>query len=70
MFCRYYLSDQSGALPKVLLAAHSWDFASLPSLYGLIQKWKKPSPMDILQLFLPVFPDTHVRKMAIGKSNI
>jgi len=31
----------------------------------LLQKWKKPEPMDILQLFLPVFPDTHVRKMAI-----
>ena len=59
------MSDISGALPKVLLAAHSWDFASLPSLYGLMQKWKKPSPMDVLQLFLPVFPDIEVRKMAI-----
>ena len=64
-YFRYYLSDISGALPKVLLAAHSWDFASLPSLYGLMQKWKKPSPMDVLQLFLPVFPDIEVRKMAI-----
>ena len=50
---RYYLNKIPGALPKVLLAAHSWDFASLPSLYGLLQTWKQPSPIDVLQLFLP-----------------
>lgn len=62
---RYYLSKIPGALPKVLLAANSWDFASLPSLYGLLQNWERPEPMDVLQLFLPCFPDTHVRDMAI-----
>ena len=31
-----------GALPKVLLAAHAWDYACLPALYGLLKKWKRP----------------------------
>lgn len=62
---RYYLSTIPGALPKVLLAAHSWEFACLPALYGLLQSWEKPSPMDVLQLFLPCFPDTRVRQVAI-----
>lgn len=50
---RHYLSEIPGALPKVFLAAHSWEFACLPGLYGLLRTWKKPSPMDVLQLFLP-----------------
>ena len=39
---RYDLTEIPGALPKVLLAAHSWDYACLPGLYGLIQQWKRP----------------------------
>ena len=62
---RYYLTKTAGALPKVLLAAHSWDYYCLPSLYGLLEYYTKPEPMDILQLFLPCFPDVHVRKVAI-----
>ena len=62
---RYYLRNIPKALPKVLLAAHSWEFACLPGLYGLMHAWKKPEPMDVLQLFLPCFPDTHVRQIAI-----
>ncbi|TRY73729.1 hypothetical protein TCAL_06692 [Tigriopus californicus] len=27
--------------------------------------WKRPEPMDILQLFLPIFPDDRVRRCAI-----
>ncbi len=50
---RYYLRNIPGALPKVLLAAHSWEYACLPSLCGLLHSWKRPQPMDILQLFLP-----------------
>ena len=50
---RYYLRNIPRALPKVLLAAHSWEFACLPGLYGLINAWKRPEPMDVLQLFLP-----------------
>ena len=62
---RHYLRNVPGALPKVLLAAHSWDYACLPGLYGFLESYSKPKPMDILQLFLPCFPDTHVRKVAI-----
>ena len=50
---RLILGDIPGALPKVLLAANNWDFASLPGLYGLLKTWRKPEPMDVLQLFLP-----------------
>lgn len=50
---RYYLTSLPGALPKVLLAARSWEYANLPGLYGLLHSWTRPQPMDILQLFLP-----------------
>lgn len=62
---RHFLGNVPGALPKVLLAAHSWDCACLPGLYGLLDCYAKPEPMDILQLFLPIFPDVHVRQVAI-----
>ena len=62
---RYYLKNIPGALPKVLLSAHSWDFACLPGLYGLLEYYNKPDAMDILQLFLPCFPDIKVRQTAI-----
>ena len=52
---RHYLRDIPGALPKVLLAAQSWQYGSLPGLYGLMHSWKVPQPMDILQLFLPMY---------------
>ena len=54
-----------GALPKVLLAARSWDPKSLPSLYGLVETWPQPDIIDILQLLLPIFPDTAVRAAAV-----
>ena len=50
---RHYLRNIPGALPKVLLSAHTWDYACLPALYGLLEYYKTPEPMDILQLFLP-----------------
>ena len=63
---RHYLRGVCGALPKVLLAARSWDPKSLPSLYGLIESWPQPDIIDILQLFLPIFPDTVVRAAAVS----
>eukprot|EP00092_Neocalanus_flemingeri_P001614 GFUD01001721.1.p1 GENE.GFUD01001721.1~~GFUD01001721.1.p1 ORF type:complete len:1837 (+),score=416.06 GFUD01001721.1:479-5989(+) len=62
---RHYLGGVSGALPKVLLAARSWDPKSLPSLYGMIEAWPKPDTIDVLQLFLPIFPDSMVRATAV-----
>ncbi len=50
---RYYLREIPGALPKVLLAAHSWEYSCLPGLYGLLHSWKRPTSMDILPLFMP-----------------
>lgn len=52
---RYYLKNIPGALPKVLLSAGSWDLETLPELYAMLQTWEKPQPMDILQLFLPMY---------------
>jgi len=62
---RHYLGGVSGALPKVLLAARSWDPKSLPSLYGMLEVWPKPDTIDVLQLFLPIFPDSMVRATAV-----
>ena len=63
---RYYLRGVAGALPKVLLAARSWDPASLPGLYGLLESWPRPDVIDILQLLLPIFPDVRVRATAVS----
>ena len=41
---RHYLRNIPGALPKVLLAAHSWEYAVLPGLYGLMHSWQRPEP--------------------------
>ena len=63
---RHYLRGVAGALPKVLLAARSWDPRNLTSLYSLIQSWPTPDLIDILQLFLPIFPDSCVRAAAVN----
>ena len=63
---RHYLRGVAGALPKVLLAARTWDPASLPGLYGLLESWPRPDLIDILQLLLPIFPDTQVRATAVN----
>ena len=63
---RHYLKGVAGALPKVLLAARTWDPASLPSLYGLLESWPRPDLIDILQLLLPIFPDSRVRATAVN----
>ncbi|RZB62205.1 phosphatidylinositol 4-phosphate 3-kinase C2 domain-containing subunit alpha, partial [Asbolus verrucosus] len=62
---RHYLYHIPEALPKVLLAAHSWDYACLPDLHGMLHAWKPLRPIQALQLLLPTFPDLEVRKMAI-----
>ena len=62
---RRYLGSTPGALPKVLLAAQTWAPSALPSLYSLLDAWPQPDTPDILQLFLPTFPDIRVRKTAV-----
>lgn len=62
---RYYLQSLSHALPKVLHAAHSWDFASLVDLHALIRSWQPLSPLQALELILPRYPDLEVRAHAV-----
>nr|XP_050846088.1 phosphatidylinositol 4-phosphate 3-kinase C2 domain-containing subunit beta isoform X2 [Vespula vulgaris] len=63
---RHYLHDKPEALPKVLLAAHSWDWACLPDLHASLRVWSPLPPVQALQLLLPCFPDMKVREMAVG----
>ena len=51
------------ALPRVLSAAPSWDWASLTDLYALVQRWTPLLPP--LQLLGPRFPDREVREVAV-----
>ncbi|XP_049937857.1 phosphatidylinositol 4-phosphate 3-kinase C2 domain-containing subunit alpha isoform X1 [Schistocerca serialis cubense] len=62
---RHYLYSKPKALPKVLLAAHSWDWACLADLHAMIHNWAKMDPLSALQLLLPCFPDTEVRRVAV-----
>ncbi|XP_076663810.1 phosphatidylinositol-4-phosphate 3-kinase catalytic subunit Pi3K68D isoform X1 [Andrena cerasifolii] len=62
---RHYLHDKPEALPKVLLAAHSWDWACLPDLHASLRVWSPLPPVQALQLLLPCFPDMKVREMAV-----
>jgi len=50
---RHYLHDRPEALPKVLLAAHSWDWACLPDLHASLRIWSPLPPVQALQLLLP-----------------
>lgn len=50
---RHYLYHIPEALPKVLLAAHSWDWASLGNLHAMLYNWTPLPPLQALQLLLP-----------------
>lgn len=62
---RHYLTEFPHALPKVLHAAHSWDFASLVDLHTMLYSWSLLSPLQAMELFLPQFPDMEVRRQAV-----
>ncbi|XP_073999097.1 phosphatidylinositol-4-phosphate 3-kinase catalytic subunit Pi3K68D [Rhodnius prolixus] len=62
---RHYLVKHAKALPKVLLAAHSWDYTCLPDLHAMLCSWAPMDPVNSLQLLLPCFPDTKVRQKAV-----
>ncbi|XP_014237353.1 phosphatidylinositol 4-phosphate 3-kinase C2 domain-containing subunit beta isoform X2 [Trichogramma pretiosum] len=64
---RHYLHEKPEALPKVLLAAHSWDWACLPDLHASLRVWTPLPPVQALQLLLPCFPDMQVREMAVSR---
>lgn len=62
---RYYLQSFPHALPKILHAAHSWDFASAVDIHALVRSWRPLSPLQTLELFLPRYPDMQVRAQAV-----
>lgn len=62
---RHYLTEEPGALAKILLVAQSWDWASLPDLYWMLHHWQPLSPLEALQLLLPCFADVKVRQSAV-----
>ncbi|XP_075164138.1 phosphatidylinositol-4-phosphate 3-kinase catalytic subunit Pi3K68D [Haematobia irritans] len=62
---RLYLQNIPHALPKVLHAAHSWDYASLMDLHSLLCSWSPLAPLQALELLLPRYPDAKVREKAV-----
>ncbi|ALC43846.1 Pi3K68D [Drosophila busckii] len=62
---RLYLQHYPNALPKVLHAAHSWDYANLIDLHSLLHSWAPLSPLQALELLLPRYPDAKVREKAV-----
>jgi phosphatidylinositol-4-phosphate 3-kinase len=50
---RHYLFHMPQALPKVLLAAHSWDWACLDDLHTMLHMWSPMEPVSAMQLLLP-----------------
>lgn len=61
---RYYLHSFPKALPKILNAAHSWDYACHADLHALLKTWSPLQPLEAIELLLPRFPDLAVRKQA------
>ncbi|XP_055624322.1 phosphatidylinositol 4-phosphate 3-kinase C2 domain-containing subunit beta isoform X2 [Toxorhynchites rutilus septentrionalis] len=62
---RHYLHSLPHALPKILHAAHSWDYACLADLHALLKSWSNLSPVQALELLLPRYPDLEVRRQAV-----
>uniref|UniRef100_A0A2M4A4P5 Putative phosphatidylinositol 3-kinase vps34 involved in signal transduction n=2 Tax=Anopheles triannulatus TaxID=58253 RepID=A0A2M4A4P5_9DIPT len=62
---RHYLHTFPHALPKILHAAHSWDYACLADLHALLKSWTALSPVQALELLLPRYPDLEVRRQAV-----
>ncbi|GAB6033726.1 hypothetical protein CHUAL_013838 [Chamberlinius hualienensis] len=63
---RHYLYEIPQALPKVLLAAHSWNWSCLSDIYKMLDEWKPMNGVDALELLLPCFPDFEVRRLAVS----
>ncbi|XP_065090885.1 phosphatidylinositol 4-phosphate 3-kinase C2 domain-containing subunit beta [Ochlerotatus camptorhynchus] len=62
---RHYLHSLPHALPKILHAAHSWDYACLADLHALLKSWPALTPVQALELLLPRYPDLEVRRQAV-----
>ncbi|CAL1535121.1 unnamed protein product [Lymnaea stagnalis] len=66
---RHYMTEYPSLLPRILQAAQSWDWASLPEIYSLLRSWKPLHPMQAFELLLPEFPDLRVRQFAADSLN-
>ncbi|XP_055528495.1 phosphatidylinositol 4-phosphate 3-kinase C2 domain-containing subunit beta [Wyeomyia smithii] len=62
---RHYLHSLPHALPKILHAAHSWDYACIADHHALLKSWSRLSPVQALELLLPRYADLEVRKQAV-----
>jgi phosphatidylinositol-4-phosphate 3-kinase len=62
---RYYLTDCSEALPKVLLSSHSWEFSALNQIYSMVDNWTQLSALESIQLLMSSFPDIVLRQKTI-----
>ncbi|XP_068801015.1 phosphatidylinositol 4-phosphate 3-kinase C2 domain-containing subunit alpha isoform X2 [Struthio camelus] len=63
---RHYCHSHTNSLPKILASAPSWDWASLPEIYSLLQQWSPLSPLAALELLDSKFADQEVRTTAVN----
>ena len=64
---RHYLYEEPAALPRVLLAAHSWEWACLPDLHAMVAGWSQLPPVDAIQLLLPRSGHTEVTEQPVRR---
>ncbi|KAM6358600.1 phosphatidylinositol 4-phosphate 3-kinase C2 domain-containing subunit alpha isoform 1-T3 [Alca torda] len=63
---RHYCHNHTNSLPKLLVSAPHWDWASLPEIYSLLQQWPPLSPLAALELLDSKFADQEVRNTAVN----
>ncbi|XP_014731802.1 PREDICTED: phosphatidylinositol 4-phosphate 3-kinase C2 domain-containing subunit alpha [Sturnus vulgaris] len=63
---RHYCYSHPNSLPKILVSAPHWDWASLPEIYSLLQRWPPLSPLAALELLDSKFADQEVRNTAVN----
>ncbi|XP_075018825.1 phosphatidylinositol 4-phosphate 3-kinase C2 domain-containing subunit alpha isoform X3 [Calonectris borealis] len=63
---RHYCHSHTSSLPKILVSAPHWDWASLPEIYALLQQWPPLSPLAALELLDSKFADQEVRNTAVN----
>uniref|UniRef100_A0AC34QE78 Phosphatidylinositol 3-kinase n=1 Tax=Panagrolaimus sp. JU765 TaxID=591449 RepID=A0AC34QE78_9BILA len=62
---RKALLNMASALVPTLSSAFAWNYLALPHIYALLNKWTVVPPQLALDLLLPYFQDTVVRKKAV-----
>uniref|UniRef100_A0A8C4V8E8 Phosphatidylinositol 4-phosphate 3-kinase C2 domain-containing subunit alpha n=1 Tax=Falco tinnunculus TaxID=100819 RepID=A0A8C4V8E8_FALTI len=63
---RHYCHSHTSSLPKILVSAPHWDWASLPEIYSLLHQWPPLSPLAALELLDSKFADQEVRNTAVN----